>query len=155
MTRKILTGLALAAALAQQPLAADPVPSKTKAPRVEVKLELSQAPDPIPVGREATVKIAVTPPRGIALNQYPGITLKLDRSDALRTASNEAFVGTHEPIEDPDKFAFRRIDPLVLKVTPTRAGAELSGMLTFFYCVKASGFCAPGKQEVRLPLRVR
>ena len=151
MTRTILAGAVFAAVLAQQGLAA--APEKAKLPQVAVKLDLSHVPDPIPVGREATVKIAVTPPPGIALNRYPGITLKLDRSESLRTISNEAFVGSRDPIEDPDAFAFRRIDPLVLKLTPTRAGAQLSGTLTFFYCVKASGFCAPGKQTVQLPLR--
>ena len=148
MRRLPLAAAALAAALAPQAaLALKPGPAP------EMKLAIVQAPDPLRAGQAGVVRVTVQPPEGITLNRYPGITLTIDKTGGVALAKPEAFVGTTTPIEDPAEFAFKKIDPLELRVTPSRAGsAELEGTLVFTYCVKASGFCAPGKQKVKLAL---
>lgn len=146
MRRPALAAAALVAALAPQAaLALKPGPAP------EVKLAVVQAPDPLQAGQTGVLRVTVQPPEGISLNRYPGITLAVDKSGSVALEKAEAFVGTKTPIDDPAEFAFEKIDPLELKVTPARAGStELEGTLVFTYCVKASGFCAPAKQRVRI-----
>lgn len=149
MRRSILLAAVLVAALAPQPsLALKPGPAP------EMKLKITQDPDPLKAGTGGVVRVLIEPPEGITLNRYPGIKLVIEKPGGVSLGSSEAFVGTTTPIENPDEFAFKKIEPLELKLTPTRAGtAELEGTLTFTYCVKASGFCAPAKQKIKVPVR--
>ncbi|MCU0230442.1 MAG: hypothetical protein MUC67_03575 [Acidobacteria bacterium] len=149
MRRFALVLAALAAALGPQPgLALKPGPAP------EMKLLVTQAPDPLRVGQPGVVRVLVQPPDGITLNRYPGITLTVEKSSGVALARPESFVGTKTPIEDPAEFAFKKIEPLELPATAQRPGtAELEGTLVFTYCVKASGFCAPAKQKVKLAIK--
>jgi hypothetical protein len=148
MRRPALAAAALAAALAPQAaLALKPGPAP------EMKLAVVQAPDPLKAGQAGVVQVTVQPPAGITLNRYPGITLTIEKTGGVALEKAETFVGTKTPIDDPAEFAFKKIDPLELKVTPSRAGsAELEGTMVFTYCVKASGFCAPARQKVKIAL---
>jgi len=149
MRRSFLIAAALAAAAAPQPAQA-----LKPGPAPEMKLKVTQEPDPLRLGGEGLVRVLVEPPEGITLNRYPGIKLAIEKSTGLTPGASGAFVGTTTPIDDPNEFAFKKIEPLELKVTPTRSGTgEIEGTLTFTYCVKASGFCAPAKQKVKLPVR--
>ncbi len=129
---------------------------KKAAPRLDIKL--SQEPPRVAVGETFRLSVRVVPPEGIKLNRFPGITLTIDRAPGLTLDEPTAFVGSKKPITDPDKFGFHEIPPLVLrgKVRGGRRGTRtLRGTLKFFYCVKKSGYCAPGEQDIRLPLAVR
>jgi hypothetical protein len=148
MRRSALAAAALAAALAPQAAQA-----LKPGPAPDMKLAVVQAPDPLKAGQAGVVRVTVQPPDGITLNRYPGITLTIEKSGGVALEKTEAFVGTKTPIEDPSEFAFKKIDPLELRATPTRAGgSELEGVMAFTYCVKASGFCAPAKQKVKIAL---
>lgn len=122
-----------------------------------MKLGVTVEPSPARPGEAATVKISIAPPQGIALNRYPGITLRIDKAERTSLEQNEAFVGSKKPIQDVAQFAFETIDPLVLVVKPEAGGGStrtLEGELKFFYCVKESGYCAPGTQKVKLDVPV-
>lgn len=124
-----------------------------KAPKMDVELRV--APEPARAGQSATLELRVLPPKGIALNRYPGITFTVDKASKLDFASKEAFVGTKELPEDLTDNAFEKPQPLRFEVTPRASGTRsFEGELSFFYCVKSSGFCAPGKQKVKLQLPV-
>jgi hypothetical protein len=128
--------------------------TKVKAP--DLKITVTQDPDPGKAGQPVTVRVAVEPPAGIKLNQYPGITLKVTGTDGVTLESAEAFVGTKKPIADPAQFGFKHIDPLTLKATSGRPGARtLEGTLTYFYCVIESGYCAPGELKLRIPVSIK
>ncbi len=151
MRRLLVLLVLVSAVLAPQAAAFGKKPKK--APKM--KVELSVAPSPAKAGQPATVEVKVVPPKGIALNRYPGITLKIDKASKLDFASREAFVGTKELPEDLADNAFKKPAPLRFEVTPKAAGKRsFEGELSFFYCVKSSGFCAPGKQKVKLQLPV-
>jgi hypothetical protein len=124
----------------------------------EMSLEVAVKPEAEAlVGGSSVVEVTVVPPEGIALNRYPGITLTIDDDARLGLADKVAFVGVKKPIKDVSKFQFETIPPLELKVAPkSRGGSErtMKGTLKFFYCVKKSGFCAPGEQKVKIPVRV-
>ncbi len=157
-TLTIALTFALAAALVLATLLPAPAlagpGSKPKSP--ELKVTVTQDPSPGKAGQPVTVKVAVEPPTGIKLNQYPGITLKVTGTDGLTLASPEAFVGTKKPIADPAQFGFKHIDPLELKATGGKAGTRtMDGTLTFFYCVIESGYCAPGEMKLRIPVTLK
>lgn len=143
----------IAAVSAPQALAAG---GKVAVP--ELKVTVAQDPAAARRGQSAKVRVTVAPPEGIKLNQYPGITLKVAPAAGLSVARPEAFVGLTEPLDDPEKFGFPGpIDPLVLdvKVDGGAAGTRtLDGTIKFFFCVKASGYCAPGEMKVKLPVKV-
>ncbi|MDQ7005924.1 MAG: hypothetical protein Q9Q40_01685 [Acidobacteriota bacterium] len=133
---------------------AAPGSRKKTAPTMGIRVE--QRPAAATVGEPATVQVHVTPPDGIRLNRYPGITLEIDKADALDLSTRKAFVGSTKPINDVSKFGFETIDPLVLEFVPKAPGEHvLEGTLKYFYCVKKSGYCAPGQQRVRLPVKAR
>ncbi len=155
--RRILAVLLVLAASA--PLAPGPAAlagAKKAPPRMDLKL--AQDPPRAAVGEDFRLSVTVVPPEGIKLNRYPGITLEIAKAPGIALSSKTAFVGSKKPITDPEKFGFHEIPPLVLrgKVEKGRAGTRyLEATLKFFYCVKKSGYCAPGEQKVRLPLYVR
>lgn len=123
----------------------------------DLKLTVTQSPDPAQAGREFELSIAIVPPTGITLNQYPGITLKIEKAPGLRLRDAEVFVGVRKPIEDPAEFPFKTIEPLKLYATPAPgvgSPTTLEGTLKFFYCVKASGYCAPGEMKVKIPVKL-
>ncbi len=126
-----------------------------KAP--ELKLTVTQSPDPGRPGQELEVRVAVAPPEGITLNRYPGITLKIDKAPGVALRDKEAFVGVRKPLDDPAEFPFKSIDPLKLYATPASgvgSRTTLEGTLKFFYCVKKSGYCAPGEMKVKVPVKI-
>ncbi|HHN75396.1 MAG TPA: hypothetical protein ENK10_09235 [Acidobacteria bacterium] len=133
---------------------AAPNSKKKAAPTMGVRVE--QQPGTASVGQTARIKVHVTPPEGIRLNRYPGVTLEIDKNDGLRLAAKKAFVGSTKPISDVAKFGFETVDPLLFEVVPTSPGTHvMEGTLKYFYCVKKSGYCAPGQQRVRLTVKAR
>ena len=124
----------------------------------ELKITVTQTPDPVRLGQVAEVSVALAPPAGITLNRHPGITLRIPKPPpGVSLQSSETFVGVRKPIENPAEFPFKTIDPLKLKATAT-AGASgeriLEGTLSFVFCVKASGYCAPTQMKTRIPFKV-
>ena len=151
MRRLLVLLVLVSAVLAPQAAAFGKKPKKAP----EMKVELSVTPSPAKAGESATLELRIVPPKGIALNRYPGITFKVDKASKLDFASKEAFVGTKELPEDLADNAFKKPQPLLFEVTPRAAGnRSFEGEVSFFYCVKSSGFCAPGKQKVKLQLPV-
>ncbi len=151
----VLLVLAASAPLALAPAARAGARKKAPPP---MDLKLAQDPPKAAVGGEFELRVQVVPPEGIKLNRYPGITLEIRKAPGMELAGRTAFVGEKKPVTDPDKFGFHEIPPLVLhgKVARGRSGTRyLEGTLKFFYCVKKSGYCAPGEQKVRLPVYVR
>lgn len=128
---------------------------KTKKKTPVMGIEIQHTPSALKAGAKAELRVVVEPPAGIRLNRYPGITLEIGKARGVKLTSSKAFVGVTEPIADISKFGFETIDPLVLELVPQKRGhLVLEGTLKFFYCVKKSGYCAPGKQKIKIPLDV-
>jgi hypothetical protein len=77
-------------------------------------------------------------------------------------AAAEASVGNAGPpsADNLEANYFKgETDPLsvTLRLDPAaRRGAhEIAGKLSYFYCVAASGYCAPAKVDVTIPVTVR
>ena len=153
MPSKLIPFALILAALAPQ--AASSGPAKRVA--VKLQVETSQEPTPAAPGAETRVSVTVGPPKGVSLNRYPGIRLKIEEAPGLKAKDREAFVGSDEPVPDPDQAYFGESETLSLRVIPERRGGTMRTIrarLTYFYCVKESGYCAPGKQTVEIPVEV-
>lgn len=133
----------------------NPAPIKEPA-----KIVVTTAPEAAPAGSDSVVTLQLTPAPGIKINKYPKIQLKVAAQEGLVAAASAA-IGNSEP-PPPDQIEgnyFKTVDPVELKL-PIAASAtpgkhEVPGQLTYYYCVAASGFCAPAKVPVTIPITVR
>ena len=130
------------------------------APREPAHLAFSDAPTPVAAGAAAEVTLRLEPAAGVKINRYPKIKLEIPAQSGLVQAAAAEIGNDRPPAPDAmDKNYYEKVDPVVLKlaVAPDAAAVEhqVSGKLTYFYCVTASGFCAPARVPVTIPVAVR
>ena len=129
-------------------------------PKEPAHVEIVVAPEAARPGGEAHVTVRLSPAEGIKINRYPKIKLKVAGEDGV-VAGSEAAVGNAEPPppEHIETNYFKTVDPveLTLRVDSkaTAGQHKVAGQLSYFYCVAASGFCAPAKVAVTIPLLIR
>jgi hypothetical protein len=130
------------------------------APAVPANFELRVSPRVVAPGGEATVSLLLSPIKGVKINRYPRVRLQIPRADGLAAAA-EGSVGNDKapPPGQMESNYFKKVDPVEL-VLSVDAGApsgthEIPGKLTYFYCVAASGFCAPKSVPVEITIRVK
>ena len=117
-------------------------------------------PTPAAAGSEAKVTLQLVPNAGIKINKYPKIKLAVAEQAGL-VASTEGSVGAAAPPppEDLESNYFKTIDPVSLSLKLDAKAAkgkhEIPARLTYFYCVAASGYCAPARVSVKIPVEVR
>lgn len=135
-------------------LAAQPKPPQNPA-RIEVRV----SPEPTSPGDQVEVSVRLDPLDGIKINRYPKIQLSVPATEGL-VAAAEVSVGNDAP-PPPDRLEanyFKTVDPLILtlNVDPAaRAGDHsIEGKLRYFYCVIESGFCAPARVALKIPISV-
>lgn len=123
-------------------------------------LKILVEPNPVGAGTEAKVTAQLVPNAGIKINKYPKIKLAVAEQAGL-VAAAEGSVGAAAPPppEDLESNYFKTIDPVSvpLKLDPKAAKGkhEIPARLTYFYCVAASGYCAPARVNVKIPVEVR
>jgi hypothetical protein len=136
--------------------AGDPVASDA-----QLKIAVAVAPDTVGAGLEALVTVKLDPKPGIKLNKYPKIKLQIPAVSGLVGASEQSLGNTAPPPADQLEANYFRegVDPLslTLHIDPQAAKGrhEIRGKLSYFYCVAASGYCAPAKTELTIPIIVR
>ncbi len=161
--RKTTWRVLVSASLVVLPLAAwTGLHAAPKGPEKDpVKLAVDVSPDSVAPGGEAEVTLRITPNPGIKVNRYPRIKLDVPAEDGLVAAAS-ASIGSDAP-PPPDQLETNYyktgVDPVHLKL---RIGAqapkgrhELPARVTYFYCVAASGYCAPAKAPITIPVTVR
>ena len=125
-----------------------------------VAMEIRVEPETTGPGQKVQVTLQLTPKSGYKINKYPQISLKVPEMDGVVSATSGS-VGskTPPPPEKMDDNYFKTVDPLVvsLELDPgLKAGRyEIAAKLKYFYCVKASGYCAPMRQDISIPIRVK
>ena len=151
MRKLLLVVLAVSIAAVSAPQAG---PRKKKAEPVTMGIETVQKPEAGAKGKSTELLVTLVPPKGIKLNRYPGITLTVTKAKGLDVSAEEVFVGDKE-MKDPEKNEFMPVEPLVFSVVPKKTGKlYVEGSVKYFYCIKATGFCKPGKQTVKIPVSV-
>jgi hypothetical protein len=124
-------------------------------------VSISVAPEPASPGSDAAVTVVLKPGPGIKLNKYPKIKLQVPASPGIVAAADGAIGASAPPPSDQLESNYYKgtVDPLVVRlaVDPSASSGrhEVHGRLSYFYCVAASGYCAPAKVDVSIPITVR
>jgi hypothetical protein len=134
--------------------------SATKPPKEPAKLDLKVSPNAAAPGEQVQVTLRIKPKAGIKINKYPKISMKVaEVADLVKAA--EVYMGD-DKAPPPEKMAgnyFSSVAPLVLKlVLDPKASAgkhEIAAKLKYYYCIKASGFCAPFRTTLPISVEVR
>jgi hypothetical protein len=140
------------------PAAPDARPASTDPP---MKIAVSVSPESVESGSEAAVTVQLDPKPGIKLNKYPKIKLQVPAVEGLVAAAEQSMGNPAPPPADQldANYFHGRVDPLKVTLHMDAQAAkghhDLHAKLSYFYCVAASGYCAPGKTELTIPLTIR
>ena len=130
-------------------------------PDAPVKISVAVAPQAISAGTDAVLTVKLAPKTGIKLNKYPKIKLQIPAVDGLVNGAEQSLGNPAPPPPDQldANYFHGGIDPLTitLHLDPKAAKGphDIRAKLNYFYCVAASGFCAPFKTELTIPVTVR
>jgi hypothetical protein len=124
------------------------------------KLVITVTPSTVQAGEDVEVSVRVEPNPGIKVNRYPKMRLQVPASAGL-VAEAEASVGAAQmpPMEKAEANYYKTVDPVTLKVAVDPKAAKgkhtVPAKFTYYYCVAASGFCAPERASITIPVTVR
>lgn len=124
------------------------------------RLVITVTPTQAGPGDEVEVVVRVEPNPGIKVNRYPKMKLQVPATAGL-VGEAEISVGAAEmpSLEHPETNYYKTVDPVALKVQvdpkAPRGTHKVAAKFTYFYCVAASGFCAPERASITIPLNVR
>ena len=130
-------------------------------PDAPVKISVAVAPQAISAGTDAVLTVKLAPKTGIKLNKYPKIKLQIPQIPGLVDAAEQSMGNPAPPPADQldANYFSGSIDPLTLTLHLDAQAAkgrhDIIAKLSYFYCVAASGFCAPAKTELKIPVTVR
>jgi hypothetical protein len=126
-----------------------------------VQVSITVAPEPAAPGSDAAVTVVLKPGAGIKLNKYPKIKLQVPAAPGVVAEASGAIGTSGPPPADQLESNYYKggVDPLVVHLAVDPAAApgkhDVPGKLSYFYCVAASGYCAPAKVDVSIPITVR
>jgi len=124
------------------------------------KLVVTVTPPSAAPGEAVEVVVRVEPNPGIKVNRYPKMKLQVPAAAGL-VGEAEASVGASEmpPLEHAEKNYYTTVDPVSVKVSvdpkAPKGAHKVAAKFTYYYCVAASGFCAPERATLTIPLQVR
>ncbi len=107
------------------------------------------------------VTVKIDPKPGIKINKYPKIKLQVFAVPGLVSAAEQSLGNpAPPPVDQLDANYFHgTIDPLTITLHLDAQAAKgphgVRAKLSYFYCVATSGYCAPAKAELTLPVTVR
>lgn len=130
-----------------------------KPPAVPANIQLKVEPVVVQPGSETTVLLQLSPVEGVKINRYPRVRLTVPETAGLVSAA-EVSVGNDKapPPGQMEKNYFKKVDPLEVTLSidanAPKGMHDIQGKLNYFYCVSASGFCAPKTVPVDITVRV-
>ena len=144
---------ALASAAAACALAAEP-------PADPAKVSLSATPEFVAPGGKLTVDLRLAPQSGIKINRHPKMSLTVaEQAGVVRAAQVTVGNDAPPPPDRLDENYYKDVDPLRLEIELDPAipsgRHEIPAKLRYYYCVAASGYCAPKRADIRIPITVR
>ena len=129
-------------------------------PKKPATVNVAVATEGVAPGEPAELVFTVVPAEGVKINRYPKIKVRVEAVDGLvGEAATEYGNAKPPPANDMESNYFKKPEPIVvdLQLSPSAATGEhqLRGEVKYYYCVSASGYCAPAKAEVTIPLEIR
>lgn len=151
-----IVALSIAVAVASAPSG---VAAAVKPPEKPAEITVDVTPNAVTPGGEAEVTLKLDPIDGVKINRYPKIKLRVPSQEGL-VAETQASIGSSTPPPPDTKTNYwDRVDPLILKLTLDEAAAsgnhEIEAKLTYYFCVPASGFCAPKRVPIKIPIVIQ
>jgi len=125
------------------------------------KVAVAVSPEAVGAGSETSVTVRLAPNPGIKMNKYPKIKLQVPAVPGLVAAAEQSLGNAAPPAPDQldANYFHGGVDPLTLTLhldpQAAKGRHEIRGKLSYFYCVAASGFCAPAKAELMIPVTIR
>lgn len=117
-----------------------------------VKTEISLKQNKLKAGASGQVLFSLRPKKGIHVNLAPAVEVKLDSSDLI------ALSGKPEIPRDKKTDFLDPLMPIKQSFTlskKTKPGmVALKGMLTYYYCSDAEGWCSKFKQPIEMKITV-
>ncbi len=106
--------------------------------------------------------LTLTAASGIKINRYPKIKFNVPAREGLVSGGESTLGNDSPPPIDAGtgaNYFDDTVDPLRLVLDldaqAPRGRHDLEGQVKYYYCVVKSGFCAPAKASVKIPLTVR
>jgi hypothetical protein len=127
-----------------------------KPPEKPAEIAIGVSPERVAPGGTAEVTLTLEPIDGVKINRYPKIKLRVPAHEVL-AGEAEAAIGNDKPPPPGQKTNYwDEVDPLKLTLTLAEAAPpgshEVQGKLVYYFCVPASGFCAPKRVPVTIPI---
>jgi hypothetical protein len=126
-----------------------------------IKVTVAVSPTTIGPGSDASVTVKLDPKPGIKMNKYPKIKLQVPAVPGLVGAAEQTLGNPAPPPADQleSNYFHGAVDPLTLTLHldghAAKGPHQIPAKLSYFYCVAASGFCAPAKAELTIPVTIR
>jgi hypothetical protein len=126
-----------------------------------IKVTVEVSPATIGAGSDASVTVKLDPKPGIKMNKYPKIKLQVPAVPGLVDAAEQTLGNPAPPPADQleANYFHGAVDPLTVTLHldghAEKGLHEIQAKLSYFYCVAASGYCAPAKTELRIPVTIR
>ncbi len=130
-------------------------------PKERVKLHVQAEPEVAAPGEEIAVSIRLKPLAGIKLNRYPKIRVQTEPVPGVAAASETTLGNAAPPPPEAMETNYFGPEPEPLRLqlrleANARPGRyEIPARVRYFYCVTASGFCAPAEESFSIPVTVR
>lgn len=124
------------------------------------KIDLRLSPETVAPGGSTQVTLTLRPIAGVKINRYPKIKFHVPAQAGLvGEALVEVGNAAPPPPDAMETNYFKGVDPLRVDLVLDRqapVGAHrIVAQLSYFYCVTESGFCAPARVPVSIPVAVR
>jgi hypothetical protein len=129
-------------------------------PEIPAHVSITVSPEAVAPGGAAQVTLRLAPIEGVKINRYPQVKLQVPAADGL-VAEAEGRLGDSKAPAPGTKASnyFAEMEPLKLGLAldpgAARGTHEIDGKLVYYYCMPASGFCAPHRTQVKIPVVVR
>ena len=126
-----------------------------------IKVSVAVSPETSGAGSDASVTVKLDPKPGIKMNKYPKIKLQVPAVPGLVDAAEQSLGNPAPPPADQldANYFHGGVDPLTvtlhLDAHAAKGPHEIRAKLSYFYCVAASGYCAPAKTELTIPVTIR
>jgi DsbC/DsbD-like thiol-disulfide interchange protein len=149
LRRFLVSSITIVALIASSP-AGTPAGSEKNNPSVSCSVTVSPA--KAKPGSTVTLKVTLTPVRGIHINMTPPVEIRLDSCDFVSATGTLQFP---KPLKDGYLDASKPVTlPVTISKSRPSGKVTIRGMVVYFYCSEKDGWCSRFKQKFEAELTI-